>query len=161
MTTRPGNHTAVIAGCGNRPHPRVLARKRPGRSDPGRWTPRYVPGDGRKRIGARGENAAAAFLEASGLRVLVRNYRCRFGEIDLIATEGETLVFVEVKLRHAPLDPFEAVDARKQSRLSRAAFDFLERRGMLAHPARFDVIAVEGRTLHCEHIRDAFEAALD
>ncbi len=138
-----------------------MAAKRLSGSDRGRWEPRYVPGDGRKRIGARGEDAAAAFLEACGLRVLLRNYRCRFGEIDLIAMEGETLVFVEVKLRHAPFDPLETVDARKQSKLSRAAFDFLERRGMLAHPARFDVIAVEGRTLHCEHIRDAFEAALD
>ena len=125
------------------------------------WKPVYVGGDGRKKLGARGEDAAVRFLCARGLRVLERNYRCRFGEIDIIALDGETVVFVEVKLRFEPVDPFEAVDARKQGQISRTAFDFLERRAMLGRPARFDVVAVEGRTLVCDHVADAFESTLD
>ena len=118
-------------------------------------------GDGRKALGARGEDAAVKFLSAHGLRVLERNYRCRFGELDIVALDGETVVFVEVKLRFHPFDPFDAVDERKQGQISRAAFDFLERRAMLDRPARFDVIAVEGRTHLCDHVVDAFESVLD
>lgn len=131
------------------------------RPQDGAWKPRYVGGDGRKAVGARGEDAAVKFLSACGLRVLERNYRCRFGEVDIVALDGETVVFVEVKLRFDPFDPFDAVDERKQGRISRAAFDFLERRAMLDCPARFDVIAVEGRTLLCDHVVDAFESTLD
>ena len=114
-------------------------------------------GDGRKRLGNRGEDAAAAFLERRGYTIVERNYRCPLGEIDLVAIDGTTVVFVEVKLRYDRFAAYEAVHPRKQARISRAAFDFLLRRGMLARPARFDVVAVEGATLDCSHTADAFD----
>jgi putative endonuclease len=118
-------------------------------------------GDGRKRLGDRGESAAAEHLEASGLRIVARNWRSRIGELDLVALDGDTVVFVEVKLRYDPFDPLEAVDGRKQHKLSRLAFDFLSRHGMLGAPARFDVVAVEGRSLRCTHVTDAFDSTID
>ncbi|RMF21992.1 MAG: YraN family protein, partial [Deltaproteobacteria bacterium] len=66
-----------------------------------------------------------------------------------------------VKVRSGRLDPLEAVDERKQRHLSRVAFDFLKRHGMLGRPARFDVVAVDGKTLECTHVADAFDVALD
>lgn len=117
--------------------------------------------DPRRERGAEGERAAAAYLERRGLRILERNYRSRFGEVDLVALDGRTVVFVEVKLRCGGFDPLEAVDARKREHLSRVAFDFLRRRGMLGRPARFDVVAVEGESLACTHVADAFEVTLD
>jgi putative endonuclease len=117
--------------------------------------------DGRKRLGARGEQAAAELLERLGYEILERNWRSRLGEIDLVARDGDTVVFVEVKLRVDIYDPLEAVDARKRRKLSQLAFDFLVHHGMLAAPARFDVIGVDGRTLACTHVRDAFDSTLD
>lgn len=121
--------------------------------------PTSCRGDGRKRLGSLGEGAAAAFLERRGYAIVERNYRCRLGEIDLVVTDGTIIVFVEVKLRYDRFAAYEAVHARKQERISRAAFDFLERRGMLARPARFDVVAVDGATLECSHTPDAFDCA--
>ena len=118
-------------------------------------------GDGRKRLGARGEQAAAEFLEALGYRILARNWRSRAGEMDIVADDRGTVVFVEVKLRFEPLDPLDAVDERKRRKLSRLAFDFLKHHAMLGRPARFDVVAVEGRTFACTHVSDAFESAID
>ena len=118
-------------------------------------------GDGRKRVGARGEEVAAAYLVARGYRLVERNYRCRFGELDVVMLDGDTWVFVEVKLRYGRADPFESVDARKQHQIVKAAFDFLLRRGMLERPVRFDVVGVEGRTLECSHVIDAFESTID
>jgi putative endonuclease len=118
-------------------------------------------GDGRKRLGMRGEDAAVLHLETLGYEILARNWRSRLGELDVVARDGGTLVFVEVKLRYDPLNPLEAVDARKRQRLSRLAFDFLSRHCMLGRPARFDVIAVEGRTLVCTHVLYAFDSTID
>ena len=124
--------------------------------------PRCTPPPGsRAALAKAGEDAAAGCLVRAGLEVVERNYRCRAGELDLIALDGDCIVFVEVKLRHAPFDPLEAVDARKQRQVSRAAFDFLLRRGMLGRPARFDVVAVEARTLACEHVIDAFDSDVE
>jgi len=119
------------------------------------------PGDGRNRLGMRGEDVAVGHLETLGYEILVRNWRSRIGELDVVARDGDTLVFVEVKLRYDPIDPLEAVDARKQRKLSRLAFDFLSRHGMLGLPARFDVIAVEGRTLACTHVLSAFDSTIE
>jgi putative endonuclease len=117
--------------------------------------------DKRKASGDLGEQAAAEYLVRAGLRVVERNYSCRAGEIDVIALDGEVLVFVEVKLRRPPFDPLEAVGARKQRQVSRAAFDFLMRRGMLGRPARFDVVAVEAESLDCTHVVDAFDCVFE
>ncbi len=117
--------------------------------------------DPRRRRGDRGEEAAARHLERRGYGIVARNYSCRFGEVDLVALDGETLVFVEVKLRRGCFDPLESVDERKQRHLSRVAFDFLKRHAMLGRPARFDVVAVDGRTMECRHVINAFDVTLD
>ncbi len=114
-------------------------------------------------LGRRGEEAAAEFLIANGFRVLERRYRSRAGEIDLIAQEGDTVVFVEVKTRTSLACglPAEAVDRRKRARLARAASIYLMRSGTSDRPCRFDVVEVlrvPGRTLRIRLIRDAFQA---
>ncbi|WP_165068033.1 YraN family protein [Paludisphaera rhizosphaerae] len=111
-------------------------------------------------FGDRGERAAAAFLRRRGLRILRRNYRVFCGEIDLIAREGDVLVFVEVKSRRRG-DPAEAVTPEKQRRLTLAALHFLKRHGLLEHPCRFDVVTIlwpddRGEPV-IEHYRNAFE----
>ncbi|VAW39654.1 Endonuclease [hydrothermal vent metagenome] len=112
--------------------------------------------------GRAGEDAAAAFLLAQGYRIIVRNYRRRFGEIDIIAEDGTVLVFVEVKARKTARfgNPFEAVDRRKQRQVSRVALDYITRHKEENRPARFDVVAVElteGVPPRVEMIKDAFE----
>ncbi len=113
-------------------------------------------------LGDRGESQVARYLKRQGFRVLVRGYRTSRGEIDLIARDGEILVFVEVKSRRQG-EPAEAVTLDEQRRLTLAALQFLAEHGLLDRtPCRFDVIAIvwpDGRrppTL--EHIRNAFEA---
>jgi putative endonuclease len=112
-------------------------------------------------LGDRGERAAARHLRRQGMRILVRGYRTPQGEIDLIARDGQVLVFVEVKARRQGA-PAEAVTPEKQRRLTLAALHFLKRHGLLEQRSRFDVVAIvwpEGRTAPTiEHIRDAFEA---
>lgn len=119
------------------------------------------PGQRRAALGRRGESIAADYLVRRRMRIVERNYLCRAGEIDLVALDGDTLVFVEVKLRRGGFDPFEAVDRRKQAQITRAAFDYMRRRGLLGRPARFDVVAVDGATGECRHVADAFDSALE
>ena len=96
-----------------------------------------------KTLGNWGEDLAAAFLEKKGCRILGRNYRCPYGEIDLIAEKGEYLLFVEVKLRKS--DRFAAaaeyVDKRKQGKLRITAEYWLMEHDTLLQP-RFDVVEV-------------------
>jgi putative endonuclease len=116
-------------------------------------------------FGDRGERASARFLRRKGMRILQRGYRTTLGEIDLIARDGGTLVFVEVKTRRRG-EPAEAVTPLKQRRITQAALHFLKRHGLLdaprAVPCRFDIVAVvwpDGRGRPTiEHIPDAFEA---
>ena len=120
--------------------------------------------DRRKGVGAWGEDRAARYLKKKGYRILERNYTCRWGEIDLIASNRHDLVFVEVKLRKS--DAFaraaEFVDLRKQARLRRAAELWLSLHETELQP-RFDVIelyAPEGEaTKHptINHLEDAFQ----
>ena len=115
----------------------------------------------RMRTGKRGEELAAAYLAEAGYRIVERNYRCIFGEIDIVAEEGETLVFVEVKSRRSEAygDPQLAVGHEKQKKISRIAMHYLEERRLRHRLARFDVIAVKllpsGHKI--ELIRNAFE----
>jgi putative endonuclease len=94
------------------------------------------------------------------MRVLHRGYRTRLGEIDLIARESDTLVFVEVKSRRRGV-PAEAVTPEKQRRLSMAALHFLRKYNLLEVRSRFDVVAIvwpdDRRPPEIEHIRNAFE----
>jgi putative endonuclease len=121
---------------------------------------------GRRRLwnrlfGQAGEREAARYLKRSGLRILCRGYRTDHGEIDLVALDGDVVVFVEVKARRQG-EPAEAVTAEKQRRLSLAALHFLKKHGLLDQPCRFDVVAIvwpEDRSApQIEHIRHAFEA---
>ena len=107
-------------------------------------------------LGSRYEKAAGYYLEQQGYEILQYNYRCRFGEIDLIAKDGEYLVFCEVKYRRSDQSgsALEAVDARKQKRLSLCARQYLTSHGMEEQPARFDVIGIQGNEII--HIEDAF-----
>jgi putative endonuclease len=115
----------------------------------------------RRLLGARGEREAARWLRRQGFRILVRGYRTPRGEIDLIARDGDTVVFVEVKTRRAG-EPAEAVTPEKQQRLSLAALQFLKRHRLLEARSRFDVVALvwpdTSRAPTVEHIRNAFEA---
>ncbi len=112
-------------------------------------------------LGDRGERAAARYLRERGLRVLLRGYRTRQGEIDLIARDGPVLVFVEVKARRRGV-PAEAVTLEKQRRLTLAALRFLRQNDLLDQRCRFDVVSVvwpEGRSRpEIEHLPNAFEA---
>lgn len=117
----------------------------------------------RKLLGDRGERAAVKFLKQQGYRILAKQHRNDFGEIDIIAQDGETSVFVEVKTRTSAEDgqPFEAVDRRKQEKLTRAALAWLKKRRKLEQPARFDIISIlwpeEGSEPELTHYRNAFE----
>ena len=118
----------------------------------------------KKTLGQRGEAAAARFLRRRGYKILARSDHFGPGELDLVALDGQTIVFVEVKTRErADIGhPAEAVDSAKQRRLTRLAVTFLKRYGLLDRPARFDVIAVTWpagrRRPVIEHFRHAFEA---
>lgn len=114
-------------------------------------------------FGSRGEREAARYLKRQGLRVLARNVRAGGGELDLIARDGETLVFVEVKTRRQGDPPADAVTPAKQAILTRAAMAFLRRHRLLETPCRFDVVAIvwdqsQGRPPQIQHLRDAFPA---
>ena len=113
-------------------------------------------------LGWRGEEAAARHLEALGFRILSRRFRTRAGEIDLVADEGGTLVFVEVKARGSLAcgRPADFVDRRKRGRLLRAAAGYLQSRGGPDRPCRFDVVEIlasPGGDLRIHLIRDAFQ----
>ena len=110
-------------------------------------------------LGQQGETEAAAFLEAKGYRILERNWRSGRAELDIVAMDGTTLVFVEVKTRSD--DTFErpemAVDARKRRLMARAAADFMRQRGH-EWAIRFDILSLilRGGVFYVDHFEDAF-----
>lgn len=110
----------------------------------------------KRKIGAAYEQAVGGFLEQEGYIVLEYNYRCPAGEIDIIAKDGECLVFCEVKYRKDKRkgDPLEAVDSKKQRIIYRCASHYLTIHGKWGVPCRFDVIGIESAKL--THIKDAF-----
>ncbi|MDO9378813.1 MAG: YraN family protein [Nocardioidaceae bacterium] len=95
-------------------------------------------------VGRYGEKVAVAHLEEAGMRVLARNWRCRHGEVDVVALDGDTLVVCEVKTRRSSGQgsPFEAVTPRKAARLRRLASAWLELHPMLPETVRIDVVGV-------------------
>lgn len=115
-------------------------------------------------FGDRGERLAVRHLKKSGLRIVTRNYRNRFGEIDIIALDGQTIVFVEVKTRksNAAGNPLEAVDEIKQAKIIQVAQAYLKQRRLFEYSVRFDVIGIvwneDGRESRPEltHVRHAF-----
>jgi len=121
----------------------------------------------RRWFGSRAEGAAAGFLKKLGYRILARNYRCDLGELDLIALDRGTIVFVEVRSTEEAeaLRPAESVDLAKQRRLTRLAVYFLQKKRLLNHAARFDVLTVRWpngqKQPAIEHYPHAFEAVGD
>lgn len=119
--------------------------------------------DQRKVTGKIGEDLAAAQLESQGYRIIVRNWRCRTGELDIIAEYNHTLVFVEVRSRKTS-GRFgaakESIDYRKQKQVRDTAQVYLYRHGQHRGPVRFDVMSVELNANHelirIEHIISAF-----
>ncbi len=113
-----------------------------------------------KRIGDRGEEIALRYLLRKGYSLVERNYRTRYGELDLILRQENTLVFVEVKLRRGKTfgDPLEAVTERKQATIRAIAEQYLAEKEPEFEEARFDVVGIlAGRASHgVEHIEDAF-----
>jgi putative endonuclease len=118
--------------------------------------------DGRGEIGRRGEAVAEEFLRALRYTIVARNYRCRAGEIDLVALDGPVVVFVEVRSRRGTRTgtPLESVDGRKRAQVARVAEQFVAARRWYDRDARFDVIGVRFDTdpPAVEHVRGAFEA---
>ncbi len=119
--------------------------------------------DGRRALGADGEERAARHLRARGWRILGRNVRAGGVEIDLVAARAATLAFVEVKTRRSRRHgaPEEAVDARKQARLVRGAAAWLQGQRRRFAQVRFDVIVCEvdaGGSWRLRHLEGAYEA---
>ena len=114
------------------------------------------------QAGVAGEDAACRHLEKKGYRILARNFRCRSGEIDIIARDGDITVFVEVKDRHGRShgEGHESVTVGKRLRVVRAARLFAAARGLLESPTRFDVISIEheGDAVRLRHDEGAFDS---
>ena len=128
-----------------------------------KWLEKFLrPAAVNDPLGDRGENVAARALRNKGYKIIVRNFRCTLGEIDIVARDGRTLVFVEVKTRtYNEPTPEEQVNTFKRHQLSKAAKFYLSRYGIPQPPARFDVVAIiwpDGHDPQIRHTPDAFEA---
>jgi putative endonuclease len=117
----------------------------------------------RQKFGETAESMAAKFIEKQGYKILKRNYTTKLGEIDIIAKEKDTLVFIEVKARKSGkyVNPKAAVTRTKQRKISMVALYYLKKTNQTGLKARFDVVAVS--SLHNHHeielIKNAFELA--
>ncbi len=114
--------------------------------------------------GKKGETLALRYLKKEGFRIITQNYRNRIGEIDIIAQEGEVLVFIEVKTRSGDDfgAPQAAVDYRKQLKISQVALSYLSEKGLMSCCCRFDVVAIRTgmKAKQVELIRNAFEMTI-
>ena len=119
----------------------------------------------KKLLGDRGERAAVRFLKKASFRIIARQYRNQFGEIDIIAMDGPQIVFVEVKTRRSTDagQPHEAVGRRKQQKLTNLALAWLKKHKRLGQSARFDVVSIvwpeNSAKPAIEHFKHAFEAS--
>lgn len=126
----------------------------------------YEPMLGRRQLlGKSGEAKAAKYLKKCGFSIVRKNYSCKHGEIDLIAQDGEILVFIEVKTRSQQSFgcPASAVNPRKQMQISKVAHHYMVEQQTGDMDARFDVISVlmlKGEKPVIDHIPDAFEFTL-
>ncbi len=111
--------------------------------------------------GKEGEDLAVRYLQRAGYQIVERNFRCRLGEIDIIARDGDTIVFLEVKTRTSASygAPEAAVNQAKQKKISLVSLQYLQSRNILDVPVRFDVVALERSSAghDIRLIRDAFD----
>ena len=123
------------------------------------WFARRFP---KKSLGDRGEDAAANFLKRQGFHILARGLDSPLGELDIVAVDGRTVVFVEVKTRRSDDSgrASEAIDQRKEQRMTQAALAYLKSNRLLNYSARFDVVAImwpdDARKPAIEHFKNAF-----
>jgi len=123
------------------------------------WFARRFP---EKSLGDRGEDAAAKFLKRQGYHILARSLDSPLGELDIVAVDGRTVVFVEVKTRRSDDAgrASEAIDQRKEQRMTQAALAYLKSNRLLGYSARFDVVAItwpdDARRPTIEHFKNAF-----
>ena len=118
--------------------------------------------DNRQKIGVMGEQLAANYLRKTGKKILCTNYRCRYGEIDIIARDQETILFIEVKSRTSNTfgPPAAAVTMHKQQQIIKTALYYLTEKNLSDTAVRLDVIAVlfQREQEPCiEYISNAFE----
>lgn len=116
----------------------------------------------RKILGDKGEKQAARYLKKKGYKVIATNYRCKYGEIDLIARHADIIIFIEVKTRTSTDfgDPAAAVDYRKQQQISKVAHHYLITHHNDDVDARFDVISIlspRAQKTEIDHISNAFD----
>lgn len=112
-------------------------------------------------FGGQGEKAAVDFLKDNGYKILVKNYKTKLGEIDIIARDKDTLTFIEVKTRHSDRWglPSEAISQTKQRQISKVAIMFLKKNKLLDKKARFDIVSIiySEDMPKLELIKNAFE----
>jgi putative endonuclease len=119
--------------------------------------------DSRMKLGAKGEKRAAKFLKRKGYKIIQRNYKCKSGEIDIIARHNDSIVFVEVKTRSTDEfgAPQYAITSAKRNHLSKVALYYIKEKRLINQSCRFDVVAVKfsqrSRKPEIEHIENAFE----
>lgn len=113
-----------------------------------------------KKEGDRGESVAAGYLREKGFLILERNYRYQRGEIDIVANDGDELVFVEVKTRRSQAfgTPEESITSRKEDLLKRTAEGYCFEHQIDRTPCRFDVVAIDQKRngIEIRHIKNAF-----
>ncbi len=117
-----------------------------------------------RTLGERGEAIAAAYLVGQKFTIVEKNFRCKAGEVDIIARDGKTYVFVEVKTRRSLScgPPQASVNQFKQRQISKAALTWLAKNRLFGTGARFDVIAIlmpDHQVPVIDHIRNAFDLA--
>jgi len=115
-------------------------------------------------IGKRGETLAISFLKKNGYRIIESNFRCRYGEIDIVAQDGKTVAFIEVKTKTSNRfgSPTQAIDSRKQRQVSKTALAYISQKRLTNYSARFDVVGIniKGSNSEIELIKNAFELCL-
>lgn len=119
--------------------------------------------DFRKKIGFEGEKLAAKYLKRKGYKIVQTNYRCKLGEIDIVAEQNKIIVFVEVRTKHSEKLglPQYSVNTAKKGQISRAALCYIKEKKIVDQTCRFDVIAItfpsDSKEPRFEHIENAFE----
>ena len=116
--------------------------------------------DFKKQVGNKGESLAENYIKRKGYKIIQRNYRCRLGEIDIIAKDDDTIVFIEVRTKQNENfgSPQDSVTSTKISKISKTALRFIQEKNLSGFSYRFDFIAItfsQGKP-NIEHIENAF-----